>query len=170
LAGPVVAAACILPEGYKLAGINDSKKLASPEREKLYQELIQHPEIYYAVGLVEATEIDEVNILQATLKAMAQAIERLKVRPDFVLVDGPQVPPGDFLKEGLVDGDALSQAIAAASVIAKVTRDKIMVGYDALYPEYGFKEHKGYGTSQHLEAIRQHGLSPIHRHTFRRTA
>lgn len=166
LAGPVVAAACILPIGYVLRQINDSKKLLSDVRVKLYQELISHPEICFSIGVVEPAEIDELNILQASLKAMEIAVGRLSQKPDFIVVDGNRLPHFDCPATAVIDGDRLSQAIAAASIIAKVTRDEIMVGYDTLFPQYGFINHKGYGTKEHLLAIAQHGLSPIHRKSF----
>lgn len=166
LAGPVVAAACILPNGYMLRGINDSKKLTEEHRFSLYQELIAQPGIEYGIGIVEAAEIDELNIHKASLEAMARAVKNLKKIPSFLLVDGPHTPPIDIPSAGVVDGDAKVQVIAAASVIAKVTRDQIMVGYHELYPDYGFKDHKGYGTSKHLKAIERLGPSPIHRMSF----
>lgn len=166
LAGPVVAAACILPDNFVLRGINDSKKLGFDQRLSFYEELLRHPEIQYGVGIVEAIEIDQLNILQASLHAMALAVSRLPSPPDFLLVDGNRLPPCEIPGEAVIDGDLHTQAIAAASIIAKVTRDQIMIGYHALYPQYGFDEHKGYGTSKHLEALRVHGPSPIHRKSF----
>lgn len=167
LAGPIVAAACILPERHQLRGIKDSKKLLFEERSKLYQELIMHPDIAYAVGILEPFEIDELNIHRATLKAMFIAISRLSVKPDFLLIDGRHCPPQiEIPCQALVDGDHLSYCIAAASIIAKVTRDHIMMGYHDLYPQYGFNEHKGYGTADHLQAIQIHGPCPIHRMSF----
>lgn len=166
LAGPIVAAACILPQSHLLHGINDSKKLDSDARYKLYQELIMHPDIYYAVGVVEPYEIDQLNIHQANFKAMLLALSRLSLKPDYILVDGRHCPPTDIPSEAIVDGDTLSYCIAAASIIAKVTRDQIMQGYDELYPQYGFKDHKGYGTAEHLQAIQLHGPCPIHRKSF----
>ncbi len=167
LAGPIVAAICILPKGHLLHGINDSKKLLSEQRYKLYQQLILHPDICYAVGVVEPYEIDQLNIHQATFKAMLLALERLSVRPDYLLVDGRHCPPQQQIPcEAIVDGDTLSCCIAAASIIAKVTRDHIMLGYHDLYPQYGFHEHKGYGTAEHLQAIQLHGPCPIHRKSF----
>ncbi len=167
LAGPVVAAACILPEGYILRGINDSKKLTEEQRFSLYQELISQPGLEYGIGVVEAAEIDELNIHRASQEAMVRAVKRLRKTPQFLLVDGPHTPPIDIPSAGIVDGDAKVQAIAAASVIAKVTRDNIMIGYHGLYPGYGFKDHKGYGTAKHLKALSELGPSPIHRMTFR---
>lgn len=166
LAGPVVAAACILPKGYLLRGINDSKQLDSEERYKLYQELILHADVCYGVGIVEPYEIDELNIHNATLKAMAVAIARLTRKPDYLLVDGKHPPKLGIPCQAIVDGDRLSCCIAAASVIAKVTRDHIMMGYHDLYPLYRFNENKGYGTAAHLEAIQLHGPCPIHRMSF----
>lgn len=167
LAGPVVAAACILPKGHLLHGITDSKKLLSEERYKLYQELILHPDICYAVGVVEPYEIDELNIYQATFKAMLLALSRLSRKPDYLLIDGRACPSQNQIPcEAIVGGDDLSYCIAAASIIAKVTRDHIMMGYHDLYPQYGFNEHKGYGTAGHLQAIQLHGPCPIHRRSF----
>lgn len=168
LAGPLVAAACILPPGYKLRGVNDSKKLTSDQRYALYQELLLHTEISLGVGVVEPTEIDRLNIHKATLEAMMRAIARLGKQPSFLLIDGKHIPPCEIPAEGIVDGDQKVQAIAAASIIAKVTRDHIMMGYHDLFPKYGFNEHKGYGTKRHLEAIAAYGPSPIHRMSFGR--
>ena len=168
LAGPVVAAACILPEGYILRGINDSKKLTEEQRFSLYQELISQPGIDYAIGVVEAAEIDELNIHKASQEAMVRAVKRLRNTPHFLLVDGPHTPPIDIPAAGIVDGDAKVQVIAAASIIAKVTRDNIMIGYHDLYPGYGFKDHKGYGTAKHLMALSELGPTPIHRMSFGR--
>lgn len=167
LAGPVVAAACILPAGFMMRGINDSKKLTHELRLQFYEELLRHPTLQYGVGVVEAVEIDQLNILQASLKAMKLAIERLEQKPDFLLVDGNKLPETEIPGEAVVDGDLHCMAIAAASIIAKVTRDQIMVGYHSLYPQYGFDQHKGYGTSAHLAALRLHGPSPIHRRSFK---
>jgi ribonuclease HII len=166
LAGPVVAAACILPDDFVLRGINDSKKLDFDQRLALYNELLRHPDIQYGVGVVEAIDIDQINILVASLRAMALAVNRLPSPPDFLLVDGNRLPPCEIPGEAVIDGDFHTQVIAAASIIAKVTRDQIMIGYHTLYPQYGFDEHKGYGTSKHLEALRAHGPSPIHRKSF----
>lgn len=167
LAGPVVAAACILPEGYVLRGINDSKKLTAEQRFALYQELISQMGLEYGVGVVEASEIDELNIHRASQEAMVRAVKQLRKTPQFLLVDGPHTPPIEIPSSGIVDGDAKVQVIAAASVIAKVTRDNIMIGYHELYPAYGFKDHKGYGTAKHLKALSEHGPTPIHRMSFK---
>lgn len=167
LAGPVVAAACMLPKGIKVIGVNDSKKLIFEKRYKLYQELIMHPEIIYAVGIVEPYEIDALNIHEASLKAMLIAVSRLSKKPDYLLVDGRhRLSIDDIPCEAIVDGDYLSYCIAAASIIAKVTRDHIMMGYHDLYPQYGFHDHKGYGTAQHLQAIQMYGPCAIHRKSF----
>ncbi|NGX26773.1 MAG: Ribonuclease HII [Chlamydiae bacterium] len=166
LAGPLVAAACILPAGYKLRGIDDSKKLTGEQRYAFYQDLILHPEIHFGIGVIEAAEIDALNIHNATLEAMLRGIRRLCKRPQFLLIDGRHTPDSEIPMEAIVDGDRKAQAIAAASILAKVTRDHIMIGYHDLYPEYGFNEHKGYGTKQHLNAIDTHGPTPIHRMSF----
>lgn len=166
LAGPVVAAACILPEGYKLRGIDDSKKLTFDQRYSLYQQLILHPDICYGVGVIEAAEIDEINILQASFRAMLVAVSRLSKRPDHLIIDGKLVPKTEIPCVGVVDGDRLCQSVAAASIIAKVTRDHIMAGYHDLFPQYGFKDHKGYGTAEHLHNIQLYGPSAIHRRSF----
>lgn len=167
LAGPVVAAACILPKGYVLRGINDSKKLTKELRYQLYRELILDQKISVGIGIVEPFEIDKLNIHFASLEAMVRAVLRLPLQPDFVLVDGKHLPESGIPSEALVDGDRKSQAIAAASILAKVTRDHIMMGYDVLYPEYGFGKHMGYGTQIHQEALKTYGPSPIHRMTFK---
>jgi ribonuclease HII len=166
LAGPVVAAAVVLPRGFTHAEINDSKQLTSLARDRLY------PEIYAAaitvgIGIVDAVEIDRINILRASLRAMAIAAENLTPRPDFLLIDGPYPAPVDLPQKPIIDGDALSVSIAAASIVAKVTRDRLMAGYDVYYPVFGFGRHKGYPTKCHREAIRTHGCCPIHRRTFR---
>lgn len=167
LAGPVVAAACILPRTDLLRGIDDSKKLDGQERYKLYERLIAEPNIAYGVGVVEPCEIDRINIHHATLKAMSIALARLPVRPDYILVDGKYLPAQqEIAGEAVVDGDRLVYCIAAASIIAKVTRDHIMMGYHELFPSYRFDTHKGYGTKTHLRAIELYGLCPIHRKSF----
>ena len=170
LAGPLVAAACILPPGFVLRQIDDCKKLKQELRYRLYQDIVMQPGIDFGIGVIEAPFIDRLNIHNATLEAMAQAIGRLKTKPAFILVDGKYVPPNDIPSLAIIDGDQKAQAIAAASILAKVTRDHIMIGYDALYPEYGFKEHKGYGTQKHLKALEEKGPSPIHRMSFGRVA
>ncbi|MGE5575972.1 MAG: ribonuclease HII [Syntrophothermus sp.] len=167
LAGPVVAAAVILPSDYELIdGVDDSKKLTPARREELYQLICRKYD--YGIGVVSAEIIDQINILQATFLAMRKALSRLKSRPDVVLVDGNHPIPGcNFKQQAVVDGDALSYTIAAASVVAKVFRDRLMDKYDQLYPEYGFARHKGYGTPEHLAALARYGPSSLHRYSYR---
>jgi len=165
LAGPVVAAAVILPREAKIPGLDDSKKLSCRKREQLLDEIYARAEAV-AIGQVEAAEIDRVNILQASLKAMRLALERLTVEPERVLIDGSQKPGSPFQEVAVVDGDARSLSIAAASVVAKVCRDRQMIDCDARYPEYGFAAHKGYGSAAHLAALAAHGPCPLHRRSF----
>jgi len=166
LAGPVVAAAVILPPGFTHEKLTDSKKLTESQRETIFQELTPRTDVCWAVSVVEAGEIDRINILRATHQAMRNAAAALAFQPQHVLIDGLPVRPFPFPQTALVKGDARSFSIAAASVIAKVTRDRIMFELDARYPAYGFAQHKGYGTALHLERLRTHGPSPIHRKTF----
>lgn len=166
LAGPVVACACILPKGIVFHGVKDSKALKPQERKRLADYLTSHPDVHYAIGLVTPEKIDQLNILRATLLAMQQAIRALAVKPDFVLIDGRDFPPTELPKQTIVKGDATSQSIAAASIIAKVHRDELMDEYHTLYPEYGFNKHKGYGTQLHLDMVQKYGLTPIHRRSF----
>lgn len=166
LAGPVVAAAVILPETFDLTGLTDSKALSEKERERLYP-LIRRQALAVGVGLCHAEEIDRINILQATLKAMQIAVERLVLSPDCLLIDGISRLPLLLPQQTIKQGDARSLSIAAASVIAKVVRDRLMLIYDARHPGYGFAAHKGYGTAAHLTAITRLGPSPVHRRTFR---
>lgn len=166
LAGPVVAAACILPEGAIFKNLNDSKQCTSEEREVLFQQITTCPGVVFGIGIIDVKTIDRVNILQATFLAMQKAVHALSEFPDYLLIDGNQLPYFDIPAESLVEGDALSISIAAASIIAKVTRDRIMMGLDAKYPEYGFKNHKGYGTEEHLRAIDLYGPSKVHRMSF----
>ncbi len=166
LAGPVVAAACILPEGTLIEGVNDSKKLLPSERFKIFQQILALAEVDYGIGIVDALIIDQVNILQATFQAMIAAISRLSQKPDYILVDGNKMPSTHIPGEAIVKGDSLSQSIAAASIIAKETRDQLMKVYHEEWPEYGFKSHKGYGTQEHLLAIQKHGPCAIHRMSF----
>lgn len=166
LAGPVVAAACILPRGLLIAQVNDSKQLTPKVREQLFHRLTTDPSIVYGVGLVESQEIDRVNIYQATIQAMWQAIDKLAVYPDCLLVDGMNLPHPFLCSQKIVQGDQLSQSIAAASIIAKETRDQLMRMYHEQWPCYGFDQHKGYGTPQHLEALELYGPCPIHRFSF----
>ena len=165
LCGPVVAAAVILPKDAHIEGVNDSKKLTEKRREKLYDDIMQNA-ISVGVGVSDVDIIEEVNILNATKKAMLQAISNLKVNPEYVLVDGNQKIDTDIPLETVVKGDSKSESIAAASIIAKVTRDRLLIEYDKKYPEYGFAKHKGYGTKAHIEAIKKYGLTPIHRPSF----
>ncbi len=166
LAGPVVAAAVILPKGCLIEGVNDSKKLSEKKREKLYDDIIENA-IAWGVGIKDNNVIDEINILEATRFAMHEAIENLQVKPDFIFIDAEKKVDTDKIPYlPIIKGDALSISIAAASIIAKVTRDRMMREYDKEYPEYGFEKHKGYGTKVHVEAIKEHGLTPIHRRSF----
>ena len=166
LAGPVCAAAVILPEDCEIEGLNDSKKISEKKRELLFDIIIDKATAYsIAFGSVE--EIEEYNILEATYIAMNRAIEGLNIKPDFALIDGNRVPKGISIPcETIVKGDAKSCSIAAASILAKVTRDRLMLEYDKKYPEYLFSAHKGYGTKAHYEAIKQHGVCEIHRLSF----
>lgn len=165
LAGPVCAAAVILPADIPIEGLNDSKKLSDKKRRELYPLIKQHA-VAYSVVLVDEKEIDQVNILQATLRAMHDAVNGLSQKPDYVLVDGNRLPELDVEAEAVVHGDSLSASIAAASILAKVTRDDYMLEMDDKYPEYGFAVHKGYGTKAHYAALHEYGPCPIHRKTF----
>lgn len=166
LAGPVVAAACIIPAGIYIAYVDDSKKLSPKKRASLFEQLTQDKRICYAVGMVDSEEIDRINIYQATIQAMCLAIEHLAVRPDYLLVDGMQMRALSIPCLRIVKGDSLSQSIAAASIIAKETRDALMRHYHQLWSQYGFDQHKGYGTPQHLEALSKYGPCQIHRRSF----
>lgn len=166
LAGPVVSAAVILPPDFPVDGVTDSKKLDEKRREKLFDEIHRHA-LAAAVGLVDVDEIDRINILQAALKSMAMAVDSLSRAADYLLVDGNRPVPHGCPQETVVGGDGLSISIAAASIVAKVTRDRMMAEYDERYPDYGFARHKGYGTAFHREAIRRFGPCPIHRRTFK---
>ena len=166
LAGPVCAAAVILPEGAVIEGLDDSKKLTEKKRERLY-DIIKETAVAYSVAYGTLEEIETVNILEATYFAMNRAIEGLNVKPDFALIDGNRVPCGIKIPcETIVKGDSKSMSVAAASVLAKVTRDRLMLEYDKKYPEYNFKKHKGYGTKEHTELIKQYGPCEIHRLSF----
>lgn len=165
LAGPVCAGAVILPQGVQIDGLNDSKKLSEKKREALY-DIICDKAISWSVALVDEKTIDRINILQATLLAMRQAVEGLRVQADFALIDGNAVPPLLIPCECIISGDARVPSIAAASILAKVTRDRLMLEYAAQYPQYGFSRHKGYGTKAHTEALLAHGACPIHRQSF----
>ncbi len=166
-AGPVVAAAVVLPKDCEILYLNDSKKLSEKRREALFDEIMEKA-ISVGVGIIGPDVIDEINILEADYEAMRVAVGKLSVKPDVLLNDAVIIPGIDegIIQEKIIHGDALSVSIAAASVIAKVTRDRIMVEYDKIYPEYGFAKHKGYGTAAHEAAIREYGLCPIHRRSF----
>lgn len=166
LAGPVSVAAVILPDGFEHAELHDSKKLTEARRERIYAELLQCEGLRWSVVLADAAEIDRVNILQATHAAMRRAALMLDPPPDVVLIDGLAVPRFPIEQEAIVKGDSLSLSIAAASVIAKVTRDRLMLEAAVKYPKYGFDKHKGYGTKQHLAALERHGPCPLHRRSF----
>ncbi|NBR47715.1 ribonuclease HII [bacterium] len=166
LAGSVFASAVVLPRGFIPQGINDSKKLTPRVRERLHQQLTSEPDVLWAVAKKSAAEIDRLNILRATHAAMRAAWEILDPRPDHVLIDGLPVPQFPCPQTALVGGDAISLSIAAASIIAKVERDREMEKMDRLYPEYGFAKHKGYPTAEHFAKLRLHGPCPIHRRSF----
>jgi len=166
LAGPVVAAAVILPEGFALAGLDDSKKVTAKMRESLYAELTSSADVLWASASCEPPEIDRLNILGATHEAMRRAFARLPVRPAHVLIDGLPVREFPCSQTALVGGDGLSLSIAAASIIAKVERDQVMLRLDAEFPQYGFSRHKGYPTADHLARLRLHGPCPAHRKSF----
>ena len=166
LAGPVVAAAAILPEGFRHDALDDSKKLTVRQRERIYAELTVRTDIVWGVAIVHSEEVDRLNILRATHEAMRRAVAALAVAPGHVLIDGLPVRPFPIEQTALVGGDGLSFSIAAASVIAKVTRDRIMIAMDTQHPGYDFARHKGYGTPQHLAKLRAHGPCPIHRRSF----
>lgn len=165
LAGPVVAGACILPEGLVIDGLDDSKKLSEKKREKLYSEITEKA-LAWSVALATPEEIDEINILQASLLAMRRAIDSLCVRPDFVLVDGNVNKGFQLPAKAVVGGDGICQSIAAASVLAKVTRDRMCIELDKKYPQYGFAKHKGYPTKAHKQAVFEYGPCPEHRKSF----
>ena len=165
LCGPVVAAAVILPRGLVIEGLNDSKKLTEKKREKLYDIIIENA-VAYAICEATPEEIDEINILNASMLAMRRAIDALSVKADFALIDGNCTRGFTIPVEAVVKGDSLSYSIAAASILAKVTRDRGCIELDRLYPEYGIAKHKGYPTKEHMDAVREYGPSPIHRKSF----
>ena len=165
LAGPVYAAAVILPQDFIIEGLNDSKKLTEKRREELYDVIIQNA-VAYSIFSVDEKRIDEINILNATYEAMNGAVNSLSVVPDYVLIDGNSIKGMEIEYETVVKGDAKSASIAAASILAKVARDRYITEIAATYPQYGFEKHKGYGTAAHTEAILKYGPSPIHRRTF----
>lgn len=164
LAGPVVCACCIMPMDHMIEGVMDSKKISENRREKLYETIVKTA-LDYSVSVVENEEIDEINILNATKKGMLECILKLKIPPEVVLIDAVKIAC-DYKVMPIIKGDAKSYNIAAASIIAKVTRDRIMRRYDGIYPDYGFAKNKGYGTGEHIEAIKKYGLTQIHRRTF----
>ena len=170
LAGPVSVGAAIIPSDFKHPLINDSKKLSEKKREALYDELSENPDIKWSVCLVEAKEVDEVNVLKATHLGMARAVKRLGVKVGMCLIDGLPVPNFPYPHEGIVKGDSKSLSIATASIFAKVTRDRIMRKAAVRFPGYGFEKHKGYGTKVHLEALRTLGPCEIHRRSFQPVA
>ena len=165
LAGPVVAGAVILPRGCRILYINDSKQLSEKKREELYQ-VIQEQAVACAVGYATPERIDEINILQATYEAMREALKKLAVTPDILLNDAVRIPKVAIPQIPIVKGDAKSITIGAASIIAKVTRDRLMVEYDRVFPEYGFAGNKGYGSAEHIQALKKYGPTPIHRRSF----
>ena len=165
LCGPVVAAAVILKKGDKIEGVNDSKKLSEKKREQVY-EAIKERAVAYSVGIVDEKTIDEINILEATRLAMKKAVEGLGTKAEYALVDAEKKVPIDIPYTPIIKGDALSESIAAASIIAKVTRDRMIVELDSKYPEYNFAKNKGYGTKEHTDAIKKYGLCDAHRRSF----
>ena len=174
LAGPVVVACAIMPENSMIEGVNDSKKISEKKREKIYEEIINEA-LSYGVGIINQTEIDEINILQATKKGLTMAIkeaeEKLRQKnlekPEVILVDAlTKIDTDGIPYKSIIHGDAISYSIACASIIAKVTRDRIMRQWDKVYPQYGFEAHKGYGTAKHIQAIKEYGPCPLHRKTF----
>lgn len=166
LAGPVVVAAVIMPRDSFIEGVNDSKKVSEKKRETLYEQIINEA-IAWGVGIIDQKEIDEINILNATKKGLTMAIKELKVKPDRIIVDAlDRIDTLGIPYTPIIKGDAKCYSIAAASIIAKVTRDRIMRQWDEIYPMYGFEKHKGYGTAMHMQAIREYGLCPLHRRSF----
>lgn len=166
LAGPVVVASVMLPENSMIEGVNDSKKISESKREKLYDVILSEA-ISYGIGIIYQDEIDEINILQATKKGLHEAVANMEIKPNVILVDAlTGIDTLGIPYKSIIKGDAKSYSIGAASIIAKVTRDRIMREWDKVYPEYGFAGHKGYGTAKHIEAIKKYGLAPIHRRSF----
>lgn len=166
LAGPVVVASVIMPEDSMIEGVNDSKKVSEKKREKLY-DLILEEAISYSVAIIGQDEIDDINILNATKKGLTTCVKELDVKPDLIIVDAlNKIDTNGIPYESIIKGDAKCYSIAAASIIAKVTRDRIMREWDLVYPQYGFAGHKGYGTAKHIQAIKEYGLCPIHRRSF----
>lgn len=167
LAGPVVACACIIPSGLFFPGVNDSKQLTPKKRQELFLQITSNKNVSYAVAEISHIEIDHINIYQATIKAMKKAVDKLLHLPDYLLVDGMNIAHLDIPSEKIIQGDAKSQSIAAASIIAKEKRDQLMNEFHEMWPHYGFNEHKGYGTAKHMAAIQKYGPCPIHRLSFK---
>ena len=166
MAGPVVVAAAIMPRNSMIEGVNDSKKVSEKKREELY-EIITREAIAYGVGIIDQKEIDRINILNATKEGLTMAVKELSVRPDLIIVDAlTKIDTDGIAYRSIVKGDAKCYSISAASIIAKVTRDRIMRQWDEVYPQYGFAKHKGYGTAEHIAAIKEYGLCPLHRLSF----
>ena len=166
LAGPVVVAAVIMPKDSMIEGVNDSKKVSEKKREAIYEQIINEA-IAYGIGIIDQKEIDDINILNATKKGLTDALKQLQVKPDRILVDALNgIDTLGIPYTSIIKGDAKSYSIAAASIIAKVTRDRIMREWDSLYPMYGFEKHKGYGTKMHIDAIKKYGICPLHRLSF----
>lgn len=165
LAGPVVTAAVILPADFDVLGVDDSKKLSEKKREELF-DIIKEKAICYSIGMNDERRIDEINILEATKEAMGKAIKSLEIQPEHILIDALTLKDVDIPQTGIVKGDATSVSIAAASILAKVTRDRMMVEYESAYPGYGFAQNKGYGTKAHYEGLDKNGITPIHRRSF----
>ena len=165
LSGPVVAGAVVLPKGCRILYINDSKKLSAKKREELF-DVIMREAISVGVGIISPARIDEINILQATYEAMREAIQKLTITPDILLNDAVTIPRIDIAQVPIIKGDAKSITIGAASIIAKVTRDRMMIEYAQIFPQYGFEKHKGYGTAAHIQALKEYGPCPIHRRSF----
>ena len=166
LAGPVVAAACIIPTGILIPDVNDSKLLTSEKRDELYEIITQDMRIHFGVGIIGPEIIDKINIYQATIAAMLMAVSQLSLSPEYLLVDGLKLPHPSIPAQKIIKGDSKSQSIAAASIIAKVTRDRLMLKYHDQWPMYGFNTNKGYSTDFHIEALNVHGICPIHRKSF----
>ena len=166
LAGPVVVASVILPQNSMIEGVNDSKKVSENKREKIYEEIIKGA-ISYGIAIIDEKEIDEINILRATKKGVTECIRKLEIKPNIILIDALEgIDTLQIPYKSIIKGDAKHYSIAAASILAKVTRDRIMRQYDLLYPEYGFIQNKGYGTAKHIQAIKEKGICEIHRRSF----
>ena len=166
LAGPVVIAGVIMPQDSMIEGVNDSKKVSEKKREKLYEEITEEA-LAWGVGIIDPQEIDDINILNATKKGLTLALKELTEKPDLILVDAlTGIDTLGVPYQSIIKGDAKSYSIAAASIIAKVTRDRIIREWDKIYPQYGFEKHKGYGTKMHIDAIKEYGITPLHRKTF----